>query len=96
MRVRQAHLLSVRARPCAVTQRRAPGSPGGAPAREERPVVLSRPAPGAPRAAVVMAPFTPRTDPDVAAALLMHHARYHLRMGFEKVIQYTQVRGPLR
>ncbi len=71
----------MRACPRAVAQRRTPGSPGGAPVREERPAALGRPAPGAPRAAVVLAPFTRSTDPDVAAALLMHHARYHLRMG---------------
>jgi len=94
--VQQAQLFSARACPRAVAQWRTPGSPGGAPGREERPAAHGRPAPGAPRAAVVMAPFTPRTDPDVAAALLMHHARYHLRMGFEKIVQYTQACGPPR
>ncbi len=37
-------------------------------------------------------PFTPSTDAEVAANLLLQHVSYHLQLGFAKVIQYTQAR----
>ena len=37
-------------------------------------------------------PFTPTTDADLAADLLLQHVSYHVQLGFAKVIQYTQAR----
>ncbi len=56
-----------------------------------------RPAGSAPvaAAAIILYPFTPTTDPVVAAALLLQHVSYHLQMGVAKVVQYTQARAGL-
>ena len=58
-----------------------PGTPGG-----EAPLPRA--------AAVVLYPFTPATEVGVAVALLLQHVAYHTQLGFAKVVQYTQVRGP--
>ncbi len=43
------------------------------------------------QAAVVLYPLAPSMPTDVATALLFQHVRYHVQMGFTKVIHYTQV-----
>ncbi len=46
---------------------------------------------GAPRASIILYPFTLQVAQDVASALLHHFVRYHARLGF-RVVQYSQVR----
>ena len=47
---------------------------------------------GVPQVEIVLYPFTPSTDAEVAAALLLQHASYHLQLGVAKIVQYTQAR----
>lgn len=72
----------------------------GASAGRQRQLQAQRPPPadpglateGVPQVEIVLYPFTPSTDAEVAAALLLQHASYHLQLGVAKIIQYTQAR----
>lgn len=55
----------------------------------------AQPAAGTLTTAIVLYPFTPKTDKQIATTLLLQHANFHLQLGFTKLIQYTQARFPL-